>query len=172
MGRFLRALRAIRAVDGPLAGRENHGRGVALALLDDRVRRDVGRLEDAIDNHAALAAWEDALAAPAWSGPGAWVHGDIHPGNLLMRDGRIVAVLDFGLMGVGDPACDLLVAWSLLDGPARDVFRHEVEADEAMWRRGRGWAVFSAVIALAFYMESNPTLCGISRRTLIEVLRG
>jgi aminoglycoside phosphotransferase (APT) family kinase protein len=169
LGGFLTALRAIDASDGPRAGRANHGRGLPLALLDARVRRDVAQLAGEIDAAATLDAWAEALAAPAWDGPGAWLHGDLHPSNLLVRDGRIVAVLDFGLLGVGDPAADLFVGWSLLDAPARAVFRATAGADEAMWARGRGWAVFNAVIALAFYRDTNPVLCRMARRTLAEI---
>lgn len=169
LGGFLAALRAIDATGGPRAGRGNHGRGVPLAFLDERVRGDVAQLDGEIDVVATLSAWDQALAARVWDGPGAWLHGDLHPSNLLVRDGRIVAVLDFGLMGVGDPAADLFVGWSLLDAPARDVFRTAAGADDAMWTRGRGWAVFNAVIALAFYLETHPVLCRMARRTLAEI---
>lgn len=169
LGRFLVALRAIDATGGPAAGRANQGRGLPLELLDERVRRDVEALGKEIDAVGVLAAWDEALAAPVHFGPGVWVHGDLHPSNLLVRDNRIVAVLDFGLLGVGDPACDLFVAWSYLDEPARQVFRDVLDADQSMWLRGRGWAIFSAVIALAFYLHSNPVLCAMSRKTLAEV---
>lgn len=169
LGRFLAALGSIDASGGPRAGPANHGRGVPLSFLDERVRGDVARLEDEIDIAATLKAWDEALSTPIWSGPGAWLHGDLHPSNLLVRDGRIVAVLDFGLLGVGDPAADLFVGWSLLDAPGRAVLRDAVQADEAIWRRGRGWAVFNAVIALAFYRESNPVLSRMARRTLAEI---
>lgn len=168
---FLRAFRQIETEGGPAAGRANSGRGVPLALLDKRVRTDVAALSGEIDGAAILDAWEEALAAPVHSSAGTWVHGDLHPSNLLVRDGQVVAVLDFGLLGVGDPACDLFVAWSVLDAESRDVFREAVGADEAAWRRGRGWAIFSAIIALAFYLGTNPTLCTMSRRTLTEVLQ-
>lgn len=171
LGRFLVALRAIDATGGSPAGRANHGRGVPLALLDARVRTDVAALGAEIDGAAVLAVWEEALAAPPHQGPGVWVHGDLHPSNFLVRDGRVVAVLDFGLLGVGDPACDLFVAWNYLDEPARRVFRQVTGVDEAAWARGRGWAVFSAVIALAFHLRSNPALCAMSRKTVGELSR-
>jgi len=171
LGAFLQALRRIEADGGPVAGRANSGRGVPLALLDKRVRADVAALSGEIDGAAILDAWEEALAAPVLSSAGTWVHGDLHASNLLVRDGQIVAVLDFGLLGVGDPACDFFVAWSVLDAESRDVFREAVGADEAAWQRGRGWAIFNAIIALAFYLGNNPTLCSMSRRTLTEVLR-
>ncbi len=129
----------------------------------------MAQLANEIDVAATLRAWDEALAAPAWDGPGAWLHGDLHPSNLLVRDGRIVAVLDFGLLGVGDPAADLFVGWSLLDAPARAVFQAAAGADQAMWTRGRGWAVFNAVIALAFYRDSNAVLSQMARKTLAEL---
>lgn len=170
LGAFVAALGRIDASDGPAAGRGNKGRGVPLSLLNERVRADIATLGAEIDGAAVLNAWEEALAVPAHSGRGTWLHGDLHPSNLLVRDGRIAGVLDFGLLGVGDPACDLFVAWSYLDAPARRVFQQAAGADEAAWLRGRGWAIFSAVIALAFYLQKNPTLCAMSRRTLAEVL--
>lgn len=169
LGRFLVSLRAVDATGGPLAGPENHGRGVPLARLDRRVRDDVAALAGEIDKRVALDAWTEALAAPAWAGPGVWLHGDPHPGNLLVKDGELAGVLDFGLMGVGDPACDLTAAWSLLDAPARRIFRDAVQADAAMWARGRGWAVYGAVIALAFYGDGNPVLAAASRRILAQI---
>jgi aminoglycoside phosphotransferase (APT) family kinase protein len=144
---------------------------VPLARLDERVRRDLAQLEREIDVGAILCVWDESLAAPTWDEPGAWLHGDLHPSNLLVRDGRIVAVLDFGLLGVGDPAADLFVGWSLLDAPSRAVFQEAAQADSAMWMRGRGWAVFNAVIALAFYRDSNPVLSKMAGRTLAEVAR-
>jgi len=169
LARFLVRLQSVDASSGPAAGPMNHSRGVPLSLLDERVRRDLEFLGKEIDRPAVLAIWRDALAAPSYEGPGSWVHGDLHPGNLLTRDGRIVGVLDFGLLGVGDPACDLLVAWSLLDASGRAVFQDVLRPDAASWSRGRGWAVFNAVIALAFYLESDTHLCRIGRNTLAEL---
>lgn len=171
LGSFLVALRAIDASGGPAAGRGNHGRGAPLSLLDARVRRDAYTLADEIDAAAVTRAWEEALSAPAHSGPGTWVHGDLHPSNLLVRDGRLSAVIDFGLLGVGDPACDLIIAWSYLDATSRSIFRDAAQADDAMWIRGRGWAIFNSVIALAFYRETNATISTIARRALAELGR-
>ena len=169
LGRFLIALRGLDADGGPRAGRSNHGRGVPLAHLDARVRADVATLGAEIDAGRLLAIWDQALAARTREGPGAWLHGDLHPANLLVRDGRMAAVLDFGLLGVGDPAVDLIVAWNLLDAPARRVFRDTAEADPAMWARGKGWAVYTAVIVLAFYRDTNPSLCRMAWRTVAEL---
>lgn len=92
--------------------------------------------------------WEDAVGA-TWLGDPVWFHGDVAGGNLLVRDGRLAAVIDFGTSGVGDPACDVVVAWTLLDGPARQAFRDALGVDGATWSRGRGWALWKALITLA-----------------------
>jgi aminoglycoside phosphotransferase (APT) family kinase protein len=103
--------------------------------------------------------WERALAAPPWDGPPLWHHGDLDPRNWLVRGGRISGVIDWGSMGVGDPACDVMVAWKLHSADARDAFRELLPTDDATWDRARGWALSQAVIALAYYTpENNPTL--------------
>jgi aminoglycoside phosphotransferase (APT) family kinase protein len=115
--------------------------------------------------------WEEALAAPEWDRPPVWVHGDLDARNLLVRNGRLSAVLDFGCLAAGDPACDVMVAWKLLDADARDVFRAELAVDKATWSRSRGWAVSQAVVALAYYtLETNPLLVLDSQRWLAAVL--
>ena len=108
---------------------------------------------------AVAAEWQRALTAPPWEGPPVWHHGDLDARNWLVRDGRIRAVIDWGSMGVGDPACDVMVAWKLHSREARDAFREALPTDDATWERARGWAVSQAVAALSYYTpENNPTL--------------
>ena len=95
--------------------------------------------------------WERALATPAWEGPPVWHHGDLDVRNWLVRDGRICAVIDWEAMGVGDPACDVMLAWKLHSAEARDAFREALPTDDATWERARGWALSQAVAALAYY---------------------
>ena len=105
------------------------------------------------------AGWERALAAPAWDGAPIWHHGDLDARNWLMRDGRISGVIDWSSMGVGDPACDLMVAWKLHSPAARDVLRAMLPSDDAAWERARGWVLSQAVAILAYYTPANnPTL--------------
>lgn len=146
---FVRALRAADAIDGPRPGAHNFGRGEPLAARVGATHEALARTRAlGVDADAAEDAWRDALAAPAWDGAPAWLHGDLGPRNLLVREGRLAAALDFGGLGVGDPACDLLPAWNLLDAPARARFRAEVDVDGATWRRGRDWAATTALVAL------------------------
>jgi aminoglycoside phosphotransferase (APT) family kinase protein len=163
---FVGALHRIEVVDPPSGG----GRGGPLAARDAATRAAVASLDGRLDARAVTAVWEEALAAPVWDGPPVWVHADLAPGNLLLREGRLAAVLDFGALNVGDPAVDLLVAWNLFSGPARERYRTALGVDDATWARGRGWALSVALIALPYYRDTNPSLVAQSERTLREVL--
>ena len=165
LAQFVDALRRIDVAGGPPARR-----GVPLAMRDDPTRTAIAALEGTIDADAVTAAWDAALRTPAWSGPPVWVHGDLLPGNLLLQGGRLTGVIDFGEMGVGDPACDLIVAWGLLTPEARNVFRAELDVDDATWARGRGWALSIALIALPYYRDTNPALAATARHLIREVL--
>jgi aminoglycoside phosphotransferase (APT) family kinase protein len=113
---------------------------------------------------------ETALRAPAWGGPAVWTHGDLLRGNLLLREGRLAAVIDWSLLGVGDPACDAIVAWSVLPRETRDVFRTEAGFDDATWARGRGWALCCGLLQVPYYAESNPELADNGRHMVGEIL--
>jgi aminoglycoside phosphotransferase (APT) family kinase protein len=132
------------------------GRGIPLAERDREFRHWLPRFHG---DPAVEEEWERALAAPAWDGPPVWHHGDLDARNWLVRDGRVGGVIDWGSMGVGDPACDVMVAWKLHSPAARDAFGAALAVDDATWERARGWAVSQAVAALAYYTpENNPAL--------------
>lgn len=145
-------------------------RGSPLAELDASVRSSIAKLGDRIDGTAALKCWEPSLTAPTWDDPDVWVHGDLLPGNLLLRRGRLSAIIDFGGLNVGDPACDLQPAWHSFTGISRQRFRKELGVDDATWLRGRGWALLQAVIALPYYWDTNPGIVRQSLRALDQVL--
>lgn len=165
---FVRALRGIDTADAPQ--RRRGARGAPLAELDDSVRKSVALLDERFDREAALRAWEESLDAPAWDGDEVWLHGDLLPGNLLVVDGRLSAVIDWGGLGVGDPACDLQPAWNVFAGESRAVYRAELDVDDASWLRGRGWALLQAVNALPYYWETNPGMVTQASHALDEVL--
>src|SRR5258708_33101171 len=135
---FIFALHQIDPTNGPPAGPRNSSRGVPLALRDAQTHAAIASLQGMIDTDAATAAWESALLAPEWSRPPVWIHGDLQSGNLLTVDGRLNTVIDFGCLGVGDPACDLMVAWNLFSAETRTIFREALSVDDATWARGRG----------------------------------
>jgi aminoglycoside phosphotransferase (APT) family kinase protein len=166
---FLTALQRIDPTDGPPPGRHNFFRGGSLTVYDAESRQAIAALEGEIDADAATATWEAALAA-TWHDPPVWFHGDVAAGNLLVEGGRLSAVIDFGTSGVGDPACDLAIAWTLFDGESREAFRAALGPDDATWARGRGWALWKALIMLAEHIGSNPSEAEIARRVIDEVL--
>ncbi|CAH1195046.1 hypothetical protein PAECIP111891_00587 [Paenibacillus allorhizoplanae] len=170
LAHFVNAMQTVDPTDGPAPGSHNSGRGEPLAMRDGAVRDAIASLKEIIDPVVAQAAWELALHAPVWQGQGVWIHGDLHPGNLLIEQGELSAVIDFGTLGVGDPACDLMVAWTFLTSESRGNFRSLLTVDEATWSRARGWALSFGLIAYAYYLDKNPGLAAISRRAIDEVL--
>lgn len=167
LGRFLAALHTPAPADAPA----NPYRGVALHGRTDRTLAALDDLGDAVDGPRLRALWEELLELPAWSRPPVWVHGDTHPGNLIVRDGEVVAVVDFGDLTAGDPASDLVVAWMLLTAEHRPAFRRAVGADDdpALWDRGRAWALAIGLSLLASSAD-NPAYAAMARRTLDEVV--
>ena len=165
LAQFVAALQRIDPAGGPPAGR-----GVPLAERDAPTRTAIDALQGMVDTAAVAEAWEAALRAPDWRHPPVWIHGDLAAGNLLRVEGRLSAVIDFGCLGVGDPACDLIVAWNLLPAETRNVFRAALHVDDATWERGRGWALSIALIQLPYYRSTNPVLAAGARHTIGEVL--
>jgi aminoglycoside phosphotransferase (APT) family kinase protein len=166
LGAFLSALHQ----PAPPGAPANGFRGGPLADRDEIMRRDLGRLPADVDADRALAEWEAALALDPYDGPPVWLHGDLHPANLVVHEGRLAGVVDFGDLTAGDPATDLLVAWSLLPFDAHPIFRAAAGgADDATWRRARGWALTHAVACLASSAD-HVKIAGFSRRGLAAVL--
>jgi aminoglycoside phosphotransferase (APT) family kinase protein len=144
------------------------GRGIALAERDEAFRYWMTRFDG---DPSVVTEWERALAAPPWDGSPVWHHGDLDLRNWLVRDGRIRGVIDWGSAGVGAPACDVMVAWKLHSGAARDAFRSALAVDEATWERARGWVVSQAVAALSYYTpDNNPSLYAEAENWLALVL--
>ena len=153
---FLLALQAVDPTGGPGPGRHNFFRGGPLTAYADETEQALVDLGGRVPPDLARAVWDDAIAA-TWTGDPLWFHGDIAVGNLLVRDGRLAAVIDFGTSGVGDPACDVVIAWTRFSGASRTAFRDTLGVDDAMWARARGWALWKALITL-HDVESQHTL--------------
>jgi aminoglycoside phosphotransferase (APT) family kinase protein len=168
LAEFLAALQRIDATGGPKAGPHNFHRGGKLTTYDAETRQAIAALDGRINADAVMAVWEAALASE-WQLPPVWFHGDISVGNLLVKDGRLCAVIDFGSSGVGDPACDLVIAWRFLRGESRDVFRAVLPLDRGTWARGRGWALWKALIVAAGLPGTDPNDVDESRRVIDEI---
>jgi aminoglycoside phosphotransferase (APT) family kinase protein len=192
---FLRALAAIDASGGPEPGQHNFFRGGPLAYYEGEALEAIERLGGEIPRDAVQRTWADAMASE-WERDPVWFHGDVAVGNLLVRDpplgakapglapspplgakapglapsGRLAAVLDFGSSGVGDPACDMTIAWTFLSGAARDRFRTERGVDAATWSRGRGWTLWKSLITMVGALEEDDDEAVAARRREIDVI--
>ncbi len=164
---FVHALHRLDTTGAPRPRRGSYGG--PLPDRDEGVRWAIAAADGMVDTTAVTEAWEAALEVPAWDRPPVWVHGDLLPGNLLVRDGRLHAVIDWGSSCVGDPACDVQPAWTLFTGESRDAYRSALGIDDATWERGRGWAL-TRVMNVAYYAETNPLFVADAQRTLAEAL--
>lgn len=155
LAEFLVALYRIDPAGGPAPGEHNFFRGGPLSTYDAETRAAIATLDSEIDAHTATEVWEAALAS-TWSGSPVWFHGDVDATNLLVNDGRLSAVIDFGCSGVGDPACDATIAWTFFFGESRERFRAQLQWDDATWARAGGWALWKALILLVRALKANP----------------
>ena len=165
---FLVALQGIEIADGPGPGQHNWYRGGTLRTYDGEANRGLTQLAGQVDVELAAEIWKCALDAP-WGGVRRWFHGDIAQGNLLLREGQLAAVIDFGTCGVGDPSCDLAVAWTLLTGDGRRAFRRRLSVDDATWARGRGWALWKTLANYANALDDGEAATASSRTILDEI---
>jgi aminoglycoside phosphotransferase (APT) family kinase protein len=166
---FLTALRSVDPADGPRPGKHNWFRGGPLRTYDDAARSALTALDGHIDVGLARRTWQAALDARGDGGE-SWLHGDVAEGNLLLSDGQLAAVIDFGTCGVGDPACDLAIAWTLLTAEGRQVFRERLSVGEAEWSRGRGWALWKTLVTCARTLAGDDEEAAAgARRVLGEI---
>jgi aminoglycoside phosphotransferase (APT) family kinase protein len=167
---FLAALYNVDPSGGPLPGAHNFFRGVSPAYYDAETRTALAALHGQIDTDLAAEVWEEALAA-RWDGPPVWFHGDAQPGNLLLdSSGGLSAVIDFGTSGIGDPACDTTIAWTFLSGESQRVFKERLPADEATWTRGRGWAIWKAMIVLVRALDTDPDEAEFTKNVIGKII--
>ena len=167
---FLTALYKVDPSGGPLPGTHNFFRGGSPAYYDGETRTALAALRGQIDTVLAAEVWKEALAA-RWDGRPVWFHGDAQPGNLLLdSSGRLSAVIDFGTSGIGDPACDTTIAWTFLSGESKRVFKERLPFDEETWTRGRGWAIWKAMIVLVEQLDTDPGEAELTKNVIGKII--
>jgi aminoglycoside phosphotransferase (APT) family kinase protein len=178
LAEFVTALQALEVTGGPQVQPGQRAGPVAAydavaraALRDVLALKAAGRIEpDLVDEDVAVSVWRAAVEAPAWQGPGAWVHRDLQGGNLLTVDGRLSGILDFGGLAVGDPAGDVMAAFHVFSDESRSMFGTAVGADNATWARARGWALTQGLEALPYYLDTHPGMVAMARRVIRATL--
>jgi len=169
LARFVAELRRIDPVVGAPRGGRRPLRELD-AVVGRNTRAAIASARGVIDSDAATAAWERALEAPAWEGPPVWIHTDLLRPNVLVHGGRLCGVIDFGGIGVGDPAADVIAAWSVFNHTGRGMFRGALDVDDGTWNRARGFALHQAAMIIPYYGETNPAFVALAKRTVEEVL--
>ncbi|WP_439022243.1 aminoglycoside phosphotransferase family protein [Bacillus thuringiensis] len=165
LGSFLLALQSIDASNGPIAGAHNFYRGGLISVYDKEARDAIENNKDVFDETVLKHLWDLALQS-TWKRKPVWIHGDVAPGNLLVKDGKLSAVIDFGILGVGDPACDAAMAWTFFDQNSRNIFKEILRMDEETWNRARGWALWKALITYDANKVSNKIVAEESYRVI------
>lgn len=166
LSKFLKELQAIKDVEGPSPGQHNWWRGDHISVYNIDAKEQILELSEIIDINKAMDLWLRALNTK-WNKEPVWIHGDFAIGNLLLKDGKLSAVIDFGGMGMGDPACDLVIAWTYLEGSSREIFIKEMNLDEDTWERAKAWALWKATFVLC-ELENQNSPEGLEQRRIIE----
>jgi aminoglycoside phosphotransferase (APT) family kinase protein len=167
LGEFLVELQSIDASGGPLAGEHNFYRGGDIAVYDDEFRDAINDV-NTFNKHLLKEIWEVALTSK-WSAEPVWIHGDIAPGNILIENGKLCAVIDFGILGVGDPSCDAAMAWTFFDDSSRKTFKNALNFDAETWNRARGWALWKTLISYNYNKQSNKAVAD-EKFNIIQVI--
>ena len=169
LARFLNEIHKVDVTNGPIVGPHNYYRGDSPAVYDSETKSAIAKLQDIIDVDTATSVWEKAISSK-WNKNPVWIHGDFSSGNILVKDNSLAAVIDFGCMGVGDPACDLVIAWTFLTGESREIFRSDLCLDSATWDRARGWALWKALVTLAQLQDKTCQEAMRQQRIISEIL--
>lgn len=170
LAQFLNELHKIDIADGPLPGLHNYWRGDHPSVYDAGTRAAIIELQDFIDTKAVTSVWEEAIKS-TWHKHPVWVHGDLSADNMLVKDNQLTAVIDFGCMGIGDPACDLVIAWTFLTNESRKIFKSHLDLDSNTWVRARGWALWKALITLAPLKDKTSVEAMKQQKIIHEILQ-
>jgi aminoglycoside phosphotransferase (APT) family kinase protein len=169
LARFLNEFHKFDANGAPAPGLHNWWRAAHTSVYDAETRVLIGKLKNIVDPDKANSLWEEALSSK-WSKDPVWVHGDIASGNILLKDKKLSAVIDFGCMGIGDPACDLTIAWTFFKNKSREVFKNSMGLDYDTWSRARGWALWKALYELTQLEDKLSTKAIEQKRIINDIL--
>ena len=169
LAKFLKELHGITGIDGPSPGKNNGWGGDHVSVYDEGARKQISELSEIIDEYKAMELWEQACKTKRNKTP-VWIHGDFAFGNFLIKDGKLSGVIDFGGMAIGDPAGDLVIAWTFLKGKSREIFKQAMDLDSDTWIRSRGWALWKATFDLCQIKNKNSAEALIQKRVIQEVL--
>jgi aminoglycoside phosphotransferase (APT) family kinase protein len=169
LAKFLKELQSIHSIDGPAPGQHNWWRGDHISVYDQGAVAQIVKLSSVIDSHKALQLWEKACKT-RWSKKHVWIHGDFAAGNMLVKEGNLSAIIDFGGMGLGDPACDLVIAWTFLAGKAREIFMAEMDLDEETWLRAKAWVLWKSTYELCQTADQKGFESSVHKRIIEDVL--
>ena len=170
LANFLQELRKITKVAGPEPGQHNWWRGDPVSVYNDGAHKQIANLTDIIDIKSALDLWQRACANK-WQKAPVWIHGDFAIGNILIQDNRLSGVIDFGGTAIGDPACDLVIAWTYLSGKAREIFIRATNLDDDTWLRARAWALWKATFALCQIANKNNAAADVHKKIIFAVTK-
>jgi aminoglycoside phosphotransferase (APT) family kinase protein len=168
LAKFLKELQAINDIEGPEPGQHNWWRGDHVSVYDKETREQIAELAEIIDASKALALWDQACATK-WNKQPVWIHGDFADGNILIKNNKLSAVIDFSGTAVGDPACDLVIAWAYLSGKAREIFVNEINMDSDTVLRARAWALWKATFELCKIADKNSMEARSQKQIIDEV---
>lgn len=163
---FLKELHKVDIAGAPIPGVHNFYRGANLKIYDKETRSAILNLKKLINADAALKLWEKALISK-WEKSPVWIHGDLAPGNIIIKNNKLIGVIDFGGMAVGDPACDLVIAWTFLKDESRKIFKTNLALDSNTWMRAQGWALWKALISLD-KIENKTSNEALAQKEIIE----
>ncbi len=169
LANFLKELQSINHIEGPIPGQHNWWRGDHVSVYDKGAREQISKLINTIDANKAINLWEKACQT-RWDNPPVWIHGDFAIGNMLIHNHKLSAIIDFGGMAIGDPACDLVIAWTFLSGKSREIFIQEMALDDNTWLRARAWALWKATYELCELQDLNSYAATVQKRIIEEIL--
>jgi aminoglycoside phosphotransferase (APT) family kinase protein len=170
LAEFVRCLREVETSGAPVPSDDPFERGTPLAPRDAMFREALHDLREYFDTDAVLASWEESLAADTFDGPSRWIHGDLMSGNVLVADGKLSAIIDFGTARAADPAGDVMAAWWLFEGESRRAYRQALSVDENTWVRARGWALSLKIIAIPYYRDRDPDAIPGGQQVVADLL--